>query len=833
MPEVDCGSIASVHAGSGNGTDLHHRPFNPLCQPVSLGFTGFLRYWIPFWSILWEFAGAGRRLPLEERLFRPGTEWRVEEVDEGRGGLEAAEDVLDEGGPGCAVGGERGGETPLAVEEEIDGGMIGRETFGGAGELEAVGLAQEGAEFSVCEELAELGVMFGDMAAHGEELVALGHEDAGGDGEAGAADGEIEASAGGLGEAFAGPPGGDVDLVRALVFGEADVAVDAHEGLLRRADVEGGEGGEMFVELGDEGEHGKFEFALVEGPAGFKPGAVVVAFEGAEEFQRFGGEMRGHGSRVYRRGLGEAGAVGPVLCSPMLLATLRMDFMDDGMGDGIDQRETIVAVATPAGRGGIGVVRLSGPAALRIVGPLLRLGRPLAAGRARFAEILDVGMEVRPRAGLEPGSDVGSDAGSDAESGQVLDEAVVTYFQAPRSYTGEDVVEIAAHGAPVLLAYLLRQCCAGGARLAQAGEFTERAFLAGRIDLMQAEAVGDLIEAGTLEQARVAARQLGGGLSRAVAPVKEGLVLLIAGLEAGIDFAEDDISILPDDQILLRIADVEAPLKKLERSFAYGRVVREGFQLALVGRPNAGKSSLFNRLLERERAIVTAAPGTTRDPIAEWISLGGIPVELVDTAGLRGSSAGASGGLDEAELMGIAKSREAMAEAAVVLLVVDATVPLDEEDIAVLRGADRRTLLVVLNKVDLVAEDADSAAALSLQAMGPMGLPEGAAAVFGMERTSALTGEGVGELRQRILGLLEGSGQENSSAMVTNLRQHQAIVEALRALAAGGGAIMARIPHEMVLLDLYEALRALDSLTGVTTSEDILRLIFGRFCIGK
>ena len=251
-----------------------------------------------------------------------------------------------------------------------------------------------------------------------------------------------------------------------------------------------------------------------------------------------------------------------------------------------------------------------------------------------------------------------------------------------------------------------RRCCwrfwcgsaaRGGARLAEPGEFTQRAFLAGRIDLTQAEAVNDLIGSSTLEQASVAARQMGGSLAKLVAPMKAELVDLIAEMEAGIDFAEDDIDVMAAERIAEKIAEVRAPLVALERSFAYGRVVREGFRLAIVGRPNAGKSSLFNRLVERERAIVTAAPGTTRDTVTERVSMEGIPVELIDTAGLRE-------GADEAERLGIARSREAMAEADVVLLVVDATVGISREDRAVIeQGASGgSSVLVARNKSDLV-----------------------------------------------------------------------------------------------------------------------------------
>lgn len=480
------------------------------------------------------------------------------------------------------------------------------------------------------------------------------------------------------------------------------------------------------------------------------------------------------------------------------------------------EQETIVAISTPAGRGGIGVVRLSGPQAREIVAPLVQLRHPLAAGCARFGELLDLSGGAKTTAdpwGTTNNRTSAGEAEQDTDL-RVLDEAVVTLFAAPNSYTGEDVVEIAAHGAPVLLEYLVRQCCAGGARLAEPGEFTQRAFLAGRIDLTQAEAVNDLIGSVTLEQARVAARQMSGALAKTVAPVKAELVDLIAEMEAGIDFAEDDIDVMAAERIAAQIAEVRAPLVALERSFAYGRVVREGFRLAIVGRPNAGKSSLFNRLVERERAIVTAAPGTTRDTVSERVSMEGIPVELIDTAGLRE-------GADEAERMGVARTREAMAEADVVLLVVDATVGISQEDRAVLeQGASGGSaVLVAWNKSDLVGEVRG---------------PESGGCATPTISTSALTGEGIEELRAAIVAAVAGGeGGVREAAMLTNLRQHQAVEQALGGLASARLAVDAAIPHEMLLLDLYESLRGLDALTGATTTEDVLRLIFSRFCIGK
>jgi tRNA modification GTPase len=449
--------------------------------------------------------------------------------------------------------------------------------------------------------------------------------------------------------------------------------------------------------------------------------------------------------------------------------------------------DTIAAVSTPPGRGGIGIVRLSGPDAASIAVQLVRLRQPLQHARARLADVLD---DAQP-----------------AESSRI-DEALVTYFAAPHSYTAEDLVEIAAHGSPIVLDLLLRRALALGARLANPGEFTQRAFLSGRLDLTQAEAVRDLIEAQTLAQARQAASQLGGALSRRVAPVKDSLVELIALLEAGIDFAEDDIDVTPQQEIARRIDALTPPLQALEATFARGRVVHDGLTLAIVGRPNAGKSSLFNRLVERDRAIVTATPGTTRDLVTERISLDGIPLELVDTAGLRE-------GREEAEQIGIARTREALADAAIALVVLDATEPLNDEERHLLELVQGRPALVAINKCDL----RPNAAAEVMSDLPTL-------------RTSALTGEGIAALREQILALATGGAAEEPG-MLTSLRHHQAVSAAIEALADAARANASSIPHEMILLDLYRALSALDSLTGQTTPDDILNLIFSTFCIGK
>ena len=494
--------------------------------------------------------------------------------------------------------------------------------------------------------------------------------------------------------------------------------------------------------------------------------------------------------------------------------------------------DTIVAIATPPGRGGIGVVRLAGSEARKIVLPMLRLKHALEPGHAVFGEL------VEPSAG----------------DSQRIDEVVVTYFAKPHSYTTDDIIEISAHGSPVVLRHIVELALARGARLAEPGEFTMRAFLNGRIDLTQAEAVRDLIDSQTLYQAKVAAQQLDGALSRRLQPLKQDLVKLIATLEAGVDFAEDDVSVLPAEQILHRIAGVRAPLDQLASTFAYGKLVHEGLTLAIVGRPNVGKSSLFNCLVERERAIVTAAPGTTRDLVSETVAIGGIPVKLVDTAGIRRA-------LDEAESIGIRKSHEALADADLVLVVVDASQPPAQEDSDLLMLVAGRPAIVVENKSDLIpihqladapvrqpGSSNESAAerrqntaqgaspgypAQSDQA--PEGRKSGAAQSGEPRiRTSAITSAGIPELRQEILRYVGGdTGTQAEAGFLTNLRHQNLVSESLAGLVAATSAVGNRIPHEMLLLDLYNALRPLDEITGATTTDDILNLIFSTFCIGK
>jgi tRNA modification GTPase len=464
--------------------------------------------------------------------------------------------------------------------------------------------------------------------------------------------------------------------------------------------------------------------------------------------------------------------------------------------------DTIVAIATPPGRGGIGVVRIAGPQARRIAEPMLHLRHEMKSGRAIFGELVELSGET---------AELRSSGQQGAAVPTRIDEVVVTYFAKPHSYTTDDIIEIAAHGSPVVLRHIVEMCISAGARLAEPGEFTMRAFLNGRIDLTQAEAVRDLIDSQTLYQAKVAAQQLEGALSKRLQPIKQKLVELIAVLEAGIDFAEDDISVLPDPVIVQRISGVRQPLEQLAATFAYGKIVHEGLTLAIVGRPNVGKSSLFNLMVESERAIVTSTPGTTRDLVSETVAIGGIPIQLVDTAGIRQA-------LDEAESIGIRKSMEALADADLVLAVLDASQPASAEDEELLRQTQSRPAIVVGNKCDL-------------QYSGQWSVASGQIPVV---RVSALTGEGIADLRSEILRHIGGeTGTQVEAGFLTNVRHQGLVKDSLAGLDAAIAAVAGKVPHEMLLLDLYSTLRPLDAITGATTADDILNLIFSTFCIGK
>ncbi len=452
--------------------------------------------------------------------------------------------------------------------------------------------------------------------------------------------------------------------------------------------------------------------------------------------------------------------------------------------------KTITAIATPPGYGGIGVIRLSGTDSLALTRRLLRDGDRVAfpPNLAAFHQIVN------------------------RETNQTIDEAIITWFQAPHSFTGEDVVEIACHGSPVVLAEVLRLLRSFGAELAEPGEFSMRAFLNRRIDLTQAEAIQDLIHAQTTEQARIAARQLRGELSKQLRPIKEGLVDLIVHFESTVEFVEDDLDPLNLKLFILRLDQFIEQLSGLSDTYRVGRLIRSGIKLALIGRPNVGKSSLFNALLGFDRAIVTHLPGTTRDTLNEAFSIAGIPVTLVDTAGIRETE-------DVVEQIGVERTKTAITDADFIIAVIESHSTLPEEEIELF--AQFPIGLYVINKCDL-------GVMLSGQAM------EELAAQTPVVNVSALTGEGVDDLRQMIYeSLIAGAQTKIEDAIITNERHFAALEETLTALRQARQDLTAGFTEEVALANLHRALRSLGVITGETLITDIINQIFSTFCIGK
>ncbi len=442
--------------------------------------------------------------------------------------------------------------------------------------------------------------------------------------------------------------------------------------------------------------------------------------------------------------------------------------------------DTIVAIATPPGRGGIGVVRISGPDAARIAAALSR------------------------RVSFEPRrATLATVHGADAAP---VDQALVTRFPAPHSYTGEEVVEISAHGSPVVLHAIVAAAQSAGARLAQAGEFTLRAYLHGRITLVEAEAVADLVDAATPLQARVAFDQLEGTLTSRLRDIDAQLLDVVARLEASLDFPDEGYHFISTEDTTRELDGILQAIDTLLADAARGRIIHEGLTVAIIGRPNAGKSSLFNALAGASRAIVTDVPGTTRDLVSERIDIGGVPVTLVDTAGLRACPENAI------EEEGIARARTAADAADVLVVVLDRSQPLTPDDHAALETTRTARRLIAASKSDLPPAWDDREA--------------GAIAV------SALTGEGLDGLRDRVLET-EGGGLPRDRAPIANLRHVALLKHARIALKRAIAAARDGVPEEFVLTDLHEARGRFDEIAGARPEDEVLRTIFARFCIGK
>ncbi|HIE50611.1 MAG TPA: tRNA uridine-5-carboxymethylaminomethyl(34) synthesis GTPase MnmE [Armatimonadetes bacterium] len=452
--------------------------------------------------------------------------------------------------------------------------------------------------------------------------------------------------------------------------------------------------------------------------------------------------------------------------------------------------DTIVAISTPPGRGAMGIIRLSGPQATAVADALFR-------GRGRPSEF--------------PSHTVHFGRLVDGE--EVVDEVLLTVFRAPHSYTGEDVVEISCHGSPVVLRRVLYLAVRQGARLAEPGEFTKRAFLNGKMDLAQAEAVMDVVCAQTELSARAAMSQLEGHLSRRVEELRQQLIDFLAHLEAALDFTDEDIEIISPTEQRQRAEALLGELRRLAASAEKGKVLREGVTTVIAGRPNVGKSSLMNLLLREDRVIVTPVPGTTRDVVEDLVNIRGLPLRLLDTAGLRPTE-------DLVEREGVSRTQTWLERADLVLLVLDRSEPLQAEDRLALTAVAGRPTVVVLNKSDLPPR-------LETQEVARR-LPQAPQVLL-----SALTGAGLSELEAAIERLVWEGGVEPGDVLVTNVRHQRALEEAAEYMERVLETLAVGYSEELVAVDLRGALRCVGEIVGETLTEDIIHRIFSTFCIGK
>ncbi|MBI4432181.1 MAG: tRNA uridine-5-carboxymethylaminomethyl(34) synthesis GTPase MnmE [Candidatus Omnitrophica bacterium] len=468
--------------------------------------------------------------------------------------------------------------------------------------------------------------------------------------------------------------------------------------------------------------------------------------------------------------------------------------------------DTIAAISTPPGEGGLGVIRLSGPQALAIADKVFKpKSKILPSQQKTFTAQL--GQLVDPSA-----SSLRSVARDDRGTG-LIDEVIALVMRSPKSYTCEDVVELSAHGGSAVLQAIMEALLKEGARLAAPGEFTKRAFLNGRIDLLQAEAVLDLIQARTQAARRFAGAAIDGHLSRKIAGVKENLIRILSHLEAAIDFPDEHLSPTPPDQMARELEKITQTIHQLLQSSDLGLLAKRGLKVVLAGKPNAGKSSLLNQLAKKNRVIVTPYPGTTRDVVEEEIQLSGFPVRLVDTAGIQETE-------HPIEREGVARSRQAIAQADLVLFVTDASRGWEAQDEAVLRELDGRPRLIILNKSDLP---------LALDLKGLV-----ARAGEPLLRTSCVEAEGVRPLERAIEAfILNGRAEIPQEAVVTTVRQRDLLDRAAKGLEAARVACLGGFSAEFVASDVRMAMESLGELAGEMVTDDVLDALFNQFCIGK
>ena len=446
---------------------------------------------------------------------------------------------------------------------------------------------------------------------------------------------------------------------------------------------------------------------------------------------------------------------------------------------------TIVALATPLGRSGIGVIRLSGKDALSIVRKLV--SDENFSPKPRFAALQKI---------------------YDPETTDLLDETIITYFQSPQSFTGEDVLEISCHGSPVVLRQIIDFCLKLDARMAEAGEFSLRALANGRMNLSQAEAIRDLIDAQTVAAARQSVRQLRGELSNQLQPLKDNLLDIIVVLESSLEFVEDDLPDFQTQNIRQKLMAVIDELRNMASTFQAGKLLREGLKIALVGRPNVGKSSLFNALLGQERAIVTEIAGTTRDQIREKFTINDIPISLIDTAGLRETS-------DIVESIGVERSKSAMVDADLVVVLLDGSEDLTSEDEKIISQVIELNHIIVINKSDLpqsIVTPADKSK---------------------MVRVSAKTGGGLENLKRAIVEPFDSQDIDNTGFLISDARHNDLLLRAKSEIETSVRLIDEKMSEEIILIGLHNAMLFFGQVTGETTTEDMLTRIFSTFCIGK
>jgi tRNA modification GTPase len=444
--------------------------------------------------------------------------------------------------------------------------------------------------------------------------------------------------------------------------------------------------------------------------------------------------------------------------------------------------ETIVALATPLGRSGIGVIRLSGENSLSIAQKLIK----------------DEKFNPQPRRAILK---------KIYENNELIDEVIITYFQSPQSFTGEDVIELASHGSPIILRQIIDNCLKNDARMAEAGEFSLRALMNGRMNLAQAEAIRDLIDAQTIASARQSIRQLRGEFSNQLQPLKDKLLNVIVVLESTLEFVEDDLPDYQNEQIQINLREIADELNKLASTFRAGKLIREGLKVAFVGRPNVGKSSIFNALLGHERAIVTDIAGTTRDSLHEKLVIKNIPISLIDTAGLRETS-------DTVESIGVERTKQTLADADLVVVVLDSSQDFTKEDEEILDSVKELNHIIVENKQDIVKSKVKSQKSKVV-------------------KLSAKTGLGIEDLENAIVSPFQVEETNSSGFLVTDARHHDLLRRAKDDIENSIILLDQKMSEEIVLIGLHNAIRYLGEITGETTTEDMLTRIFSTFCIGK